>query len=228
MLKGSQPVSNQLATENTLLSERSLLLEGLNEIGITPSDQQIDLLMQYLGLFIKWNKAYNLSAIRDPMAMVTLHLLDSLSVAPYFADKPAIRVLDVGTGGGLPGIPLAIMYPHMAFTLLDSAGKKMRFLFQVANELGLTNVQVQNMRVEKFQPVDKFDIIISRAFASIRDFVTGAAHLRAEHGAFWAMKGQNPVDELSEMGKHYIVAGSHRLVVPGLDAERCLIQLQPV
>ena len=221
-------MSNQLATENTLLSERSLLLKGLSEIGLSPSDQQIELLMRYLELFIKWNKAYNLSAIRDPEAMVTLHLLDSLSVAPYFADKPAIRVLDVGTGGGLPGIPLAIIYPHMAFTLLDSAGKKMRFLFQVANELGLTNVQVQNMRVEKFQPVDKFDIIISRAFASIRDFVTGAGHLLKNGGAFWAMKGQNPVDELSEMGKHYIVAGSHRLVVPGLDAERCLIQLQPV
>lgn len=221
-------MSNQLATENTLLSERSLLLEGLSKIGLSPSDQQIELLMRYLELFIKWNKAYNLSAIRDPEAMVTLHLLDSLAVAPYFADKPAIRVLDVGTGGGLPGIPLAIMYPHMAFTLLDSAGKKMRFLFQVTNELGLTNVQVQNMRVEKFQPVDKFDIIISRAFASIRDFVTGAGHLLKDDGAFWAMKGQNPVDELSEMGKHYIVAGSHRLVVPGLDAERCLIQLQPV
>ena len=221
-------MSNQLATENTLLSERSLLLEGLSKIGLSPSDQQIELLMRYLELFIKWNKAYNLSAIRDPEAMVTLHLLDSLAVAPYFADKPAIRVLDVGTGGGLPGIPLAIMYPHMAFTLLDSAGKKMRFLFQVTNELGLTNVQVQNMRVEKFQPVDKFDIIISRAFASIRDFVTGAGHLLKDDGSFWAMKGQNPVDELSEMGKHYIVAGSHRLVVPGLDAERCLIQLQPL
>lgn len=221
-------MSNQLATENTLLSERSLLLKGLSEIGLSPSEKQIDLLMRYLELFIKWNKAYNLSAIRDPEAMVTLHLLDSLAVAPYFADKPAIRVLDVGTGGGLPGIPLAIMYPHMAFTLLDSAGKKMRFLFQVANELGLTNVQVQNMRVEKFQSVDKFDIIISRAFASIRDFVTGAGHLLKVDGAFWAMKGQNPVDELSEMGKHYIVADSHRLVVPGLDAERCLIQLQPV
>lgn len=221
-------MSNRLAIENTLLSERSLLLKGLSEIGLSPSDQQIELLMRYLELFIKWNKAYNLSAIRDPEAMVTLHLLDSLAVAPYFADKPVIRVLDVGTGGGLPGIPLAIMYPHMAFTLLDSAGKKMRFLFQVANELGLTNVQVQNMRVEKFQPVDKFDIIISRAFASIRDFVTGAEHLLKVDGAFWAMKGQNPVDELSEMGKHYIVAGSHRLVVPGLDAERCLIQLQPV
>lgn len=191
---------------------------------MTVSDAQKDLLMRYLALFIKWNKAYNLSAIRDPKAMVTLHLLDSLVVAPHFKGQ---NVLDVGTGGGLPGIPLAILFPDTQFTLLDSAGKKIRFLFQVVNELGLKNVTVQNLRVENLVPVDKFDVIISRAFASVVDFVSCSGHLLAQNGAFWAMKGQNPVDELSQIQKHYIVASFQPLSVPGLDAERCLIKLQP-
>lgn len=213
-----------MAWQESLAGEHSLLLGGLSSIGLDITDAQKDLLMRYLAMFIKWNKAYNLSAIRDPKAMVTLHLLDSLVVAPHFKGK---NVLDVGTGGGLPGIPLAILFPETQFTLLDSAGKKIRFLFQVVNELGLKNVTVQNLRVEKFDPVDKFDVIISRAFASITDFVSCSGHLLADNGAFWAMKGQNPVDELSQIEKHYIVASFQPLTVPGLDAERCLIQLQP-
>ena len=210
--------------QSTLQCEHSLLLEGLKNLGLEVSESQIDLLMRYLAMFVKWNKAYNLSAIRDPKAMVTLHLLDSLAVAPHFVGH---NVLDVGTGGGLPGIPLSILFPNTRFTLLDSAGKKIRFLFQVVNELGLKNVQVQNVRVETFAPVDKFDVIISRAFASVMDFVSGSRHLLATGGAFWAMKGQNPVDELSQIQKHYIVAAFQPLQVPGLDAERCLIKLQP-
>lgn len=206
-------------------SEYSLLLKGLKKLGLEVSDEQQDLLMRYLALFVKWNKAYNLSAIRDPKAMVTLHLLDSLVVAPHFKGN---NVLDVGTGGGLPGIPLAILFPQTQFTLLDSAGKKIRFLFQVINELGLKNVDVQNLRVEAFEPPAKFDVIISRAFASVQDFVSCSGHLLAEDGAFWAMKGQKPVDELSQIQKHYIVANFTSLAVPGLDAERCLIQLQPL
>ena len=207
-----------------LQSERLLLENGLAEIGVTIRDAQKNLLMRYLAMFIKWNKAYNLSAIRDPKAMVTLHLLDSLVVAPHFEGQ---NVLDVGTGGGLPGIPLAILFPNTQFTLLDSAGKKIRFLFQVVNELGLNNVTVQNTRVENFAPVDKFDVIISRAFASVVDFVSCSGHLLTQNGAFWAMKGQNPVDELSQIQKHYIVASFQPLSVPGLDDERCLIKLQP-
>ena len=210
--------------KKNLESEHLLLLKGLKEINLEVSQQQQDLLMRYLALFVKWNKAYNLSAIRDPAAMVTLHLLDSLVIAPHFKGH---HVLDVGTGGGLPGIPLAILFPQTQFTLLDSAGKKIRFLFQVINELALKNVNVQNVRVETFKPAVKFDVIISRAFASIRDFVSCSGHLLAADGAFWAMKGQNPVDELSEIQKHYIVAKFTSLAVPGLDAERCLIQLQP-
>lgn len=206
-------------------SEYSLLLKGIKQIGLEVSEQQQALLMQYLAMFVKWNKAYNLSAIRDPKAMVTLHLLDSLVVAPHFAGT---QVLDVGTGGGLPGIPLAILFPQTRFTLLDSAGKKIRFLFQVINELGLNNVTVQNVRVESFKPPAKFDVIISRAFASVQDFVGCSGHLLADDGAFWAMKGQNPVDELSVIQKHYNVVGFTPLSVPGLDAERCLIQLKPL
>ncbi len=206
-------------------SEHSLLLKGLKKLGLDVSEAQQDLLMRYLAMFVRWNKAYNLSAIRDPKAMVTLHLLDSLVVAPHFKGS---HVLDVGTGGGLPGIPLAILFPQTRFTLLDSAGKKIRFLFQVINELGLKNVEVQNVRVEAFEPPVKFDVIISRAFASVQDFVSCSGHLLTEDGAFWAMKGQKPVDELSEIQKHYIVANFTPLVVPGLDAERCLIQLQPL
>ncbi len=212
------------AVDNNFQAERAQLLDGINQIGIDVSAAQLELLMQYLALFVKWNKAYNLSAIRDPKAMVTLHLLDSLAVAPHFDGQ---NVLDVGTGGGLPGIPLAILFPSTQFTLLDSAGKKIRFLFQVINELGLKNVQVQNVRVEAFKPVDNFDVIISRAFASIIDFVSCSSHLLTEKGQFWAMKGQNPVDELSQIKKHYIVASFQPLLVPGLDAERCLIRLQP-
>ena len=210
--------------KDPLQSEYSLLTKGLKKVGYEVSEQQLDLLMRYLAMFIKWNKAYNLSAIRNPADMVVLHLLDSLVIAPHFKGS---NVLDVGTGGGLPGIPLAILFPDTQFTLLDSAGKKIRFLFQVANELGLGNVEVQNVRVEKFDPVDKFDVIISRAFASVEDFVTGSKHLLADGGAFWSMKGQNPVDELSRIEKHYIVASFQPLSVPGLDAERCLIKLQP-
>lgn len=210
--------------ETTLHAEHKQLLKGIQEIGLTVTDQQVDLLMRYLALFIKWNKAYNLSAIRKPADMVLLHLLDSLVVAPHFEGR---NVMDVGTGGGLPGIPLAILFPHTQFTLLDSAGKKIRFLFQVKNELNLHNVAVENLRVEKFAPVDKFDAIISRAFASVEDFVNGSHHLLIKGGTFWAMKGQNPTEELSRIAQHYTVTGFEPLNVPGLEAERCLIKLQP-
>ncbi|MDZ7922816.1 MAG: 16S rRNA (guanine(527)-N(7))-methyltransferase RsmG [Marinagarivorans sp.] len=212
------------AANNSFTAERAQLLDGILQLGLDVTPAQVDLLMGYLALFVKWSKAYNLTAILKPKAMVTLHLLDSLAVAPHFEGQ---NVLDVGTGAGLPGIPLAILFPDTQFTLLDSAGKKIRFLFQVINELGLKNVQVQNLRVETFKPVDKFDVVISRAFASIADFVACTGHLLTENGQFWAMKGQNPVDELSQLKKHYIVASFQPLRVPGLDAERCLIRLQP-
>jgi 16S rRNA (guanine527-N7)-methyltransferase len=136
--------------------------------------------------------------------------------------------IDVGTGGGLPGIPLAIRFPQKHFTLLDSAGKKTRFLFQVKQELGLDNVSVENRRVEQFTPNPKFDGVISRAFASLPDMVESCAHLLNEGGRFWAMKGQIPVDELREIEASYILEHCHSLQVPGVEAQRCLLVMKPI
>ncbi|WP_221628033.1 16S rRNA (guanine(527)-N(7))-methyltransferase RsmG [Teredinibacter franksiae] len=189
---------------------------------IALTDAQISALEAYLELFIKWNKAYNLSAIRDPEEMVTKHLLDSLSIAHLLEGE---RFIDVGTGGGLPGIPLAITYPNKHFTLLDSAGKKTRFLFQVKQALGLDNVEIENRRVEAFKPEPLFEGVISRAFASLKDMIDNCQHLIKENGKFWAMKGVFPDHELSELEKHYMVDASHALQVPGLEEQRCLIVL---
>ena len=205
---------------NTLFADQ--LARGLKLIGLSvPVDRQ-QLLVDYLCLFEKWNKAYNLSAIRDREQMVSRHLLDSLVVAPHLRGE---RFIDVGTGGGLPGIPLSILWPEKPFTLLDANGKKTRFLFQVKTELQLANVQVENRRVESFQPAQKFDGVISRAFASLADMVHGCDHLLAPAGRFWAMKGVYPEDELSALEKHYNVEACHRLEVPGSDGERHLLEI---
>lgn len=197
---------------------------GLDALGLELSAEQLDKLVAYLALFHKWNKAYNLSAVRDPLDMVVLHLLDSLSVAPYLQGSVLI---DVGTGGGLPGLPLAIVYPMRQWTLLDSAGKKTRFLHQVVTELGLDNVTVQNCRVEQYCPADLFDGVISRAFASLEDMTSQCRHLLNNNGRFWAMKGRIPDEELRQIEKNYNVEHCHSLRVPSLDAERCLVVIRP-
>lgn len=209
------------------------LQKGLNQLGLDVSAEKQTLLLNYIVLFEKWNRAYNLSAVRDIAEMVSRHLLDSLTVvshvAEYFKQNPnAERFIDVGTGGGLPGIPLAIMFPEKSFTLLDSNGKKTRFLFQVKTELKLGNVTVENNRVEKYQPAELFDGVISRAFANIEDMTTGCAHFLKAGGYFWAMKGLYPQDELAAVEKNYTVTASHRLQVPGSDGERHLLLLQPI
>lgn len=196
------------------------LVEGALQMGITLSAQQADDLLAYLLLFEKWNKAYNLSAVRDIEQMLPRHLLDSLSVVPYI---DAENYIDVGTGGGLPGIPLAIMFPEKRFTLLDSNGKKSRFQFQAITELKLGNVTVHNGRVEEFQPDELFDGVISRAFASLKDMTDGCHHLLKPNGRFLAMKGIYPEDELSDLGKHYKVSASYPLEVPNEDGERHLL-----
>jgi 16S rRNA (guanine527-N7)-methyltransferase len=156
--------------------------------------------------------------------MVVRHLLDSLTVVPHVAAAGG-RIIDVGTGGGLPGVVLAIMFPAKHFTLLDSNGKKTRFLFQVKTALKLDNMQVENCRVEQHQPALPYDAVISRAFASLRDMTGGCAHLLAEGGCFLAMKGHYPEDELSALAKRYKVQSSHPLRVPGDDGERHLLVL---
>jgi len=207
-----------------LSEEQQLLVSGAQQLGLDLKLQQIEQLVAYLRLFDKWNHAFNLSAIREPAAMVKLHLLDSLSVASVLQGE---RFIDVGTGGGLPGIPLAIKFPRKSFTLLDSAGKKTRFLFQVKQELGLDNVTVENRRVEQFHPPQKFDGVISRAFASLPDMVTSCGHLRTPEGRFWAMKGQVPVEELREIEPDFTLEHCHSLQVPGVEAQRCLLVIKP-
>jgi 16S rRNA (guanine527-N7)-methyltransferase len=209
---------------------RAQLLRGATEMSVALSESQIEKLLAYVREFEKWNKAYNLSAVRDIRLMVARHLLDSLSVVPWFnGDKifSATRVIDVGTGGGLPGIPLAIMFPEKQFTLLDSNGKKTRFLFHVKTLLGLTNVTVENRRVEEFLPEQKFNAVISRAFASLQDMTDGCAHMLAPGGIFLAMKGIFPQDELVPIADKIELLESVKLLVAETDGERHLLILQP-
>lgn len=180
-------------------------------------------LQDYLQLMQRWNKVYNLTAVRDPAQMQLLHLGDSLSVAPYIRGA---NCLDVGSGAGLPGIPLAITQPERQFTLLDTNGKKTRFMQQAVLELGLKNVRVVQARVERWQPATLFDAIISRAFASLQDFVSFTAHHLQEGGILYAMKGRYPDSELAELPAGWMVTAQHSLHVPGLDAERHLLELQ--
>ena len=200
----------------------NLLRSGAEAQSINLTDEQITLLLNYLQLLHKWNKAYNLTAIRNPEQMLPLHLLDSLSIIPFVQGED---ILDVGTGPGLPGIPLAIFYPERKFTLMDSNGKKTRFLFQVKNELGLNNVAEIQSRVEAYQPEQSFDAITSRAFTSLSDMVEKTSHLLKKNGRFYAMKGQYPHQELRELPKHYNVVASHSLQVPSVNGERHLIEI---
>ena len=197
-----------------------ILEAGMQQMEVEYSSEQRDMLLAYLQLLMTWNKAYNLTAIRDPGEMIRLHLLDSLAVLPHISGK---RLIDVGTGAGLPGIPLAIMCPERDFTLLDSNGKKTRFLFQARCDLGLSNLKEINSRVENHRPEVPYDAVLSRAFTSVADMVKKCSHLLSPEGLFLAMKGKFPQSELSEVGKDYKVNASHTLQVPGVDGERHLI-----
>lgn len=202
---------------------QSSLENGAHRLNIELTNTQLDALLHYHELFIKWNKAYNLTAIRDPQEMIYLHLLDSLAVHPYI--KNAQRIIDVGTGPGLPGIVLAIMNPDKDFTLLDSNGKKTRFLFQAKTSLKLDNVTIINDRVEAVQPDEQFDMVISRAFASLADMTHWCQHLPTADGVFLAMKGQFPIEELAEIEQDYRLVNRYDLSVPGVEGERCLLEL---
>lgn len=198
------------------------LAAGVRALGLSLEDRQHRQLLDYLALLVKWNRAYNLSAIRDPEAMIDLHLLDSLAVAPYLQGQ---HFADVGTGAGLPGIPLAIVFPERCFTLIDSNGKKVRFLFQVRTELGLGNVRERQARVEEVQLEQRLDGVLSRAFTSLDDMVNKCAHLLAPGGRCYAMKGQWPENELRALPKPFKVLARHSLVVPGVEARRHLLEL---
>ena len=178
-------------------------------------------LLAYVALLAKWNATYNLTAVRDPAEMVTRHLLDSLAIVPHVRGP---RVLDVGTGPGLPGIPLAIALPALAFTLLDSNGKMLRFVTQAVGELALKNVEVVQIRAENYRPSVPFDTLVTRAFANIADMLAHTRHLLAPHGCILAMKGRLTDEERAAIPAEYM-AETIRLHVPGLEAERQLVIL---
>jgi 16S rRNA (guanine527-N7)-methyltransferase len=179
-------------------------------------------LQSYLALLSRWNRVYNLTAIREPRDMVYLHILDSLSIGPYLHGS---QIIDVGTGAGLPGIPLALTHTDKSFVLLDSNSKKTRFLNQVIYELKIKNVEVVHARCEDFQPAIKFDSILSRAFASLAVMLTATAHLGQQDAQFLAMKGTYPEQELAEMPKGFKLLAIDKLTIKGLNAERHLVRL---
>jgi len=201
------------------------LKQGALQLGIDVSETQQDQLLAYLALLNKWNKAYNLTAVRDPAEMVSRHLLDSLSVVPQ-AEQGGARWLDVGSGGGMPGIPLAILFPRRNFTLLDSNGKKTRFLTQVKLELKLANVEVVHSRVEEFTPAQPFTDITSRAFSSLEDFATWTRHLSDLETRWLAMKGVQPDDELQALPVDFKLESCVVLKVPGCQGQRHLLILR--
>ncbi|AQQ69671.1 16S rRNA (guanine(527)-N(7))-methyltransferase RsmG [Microbulbifer agarilyticus] len=206
---------------------RPRLQQAADQLQLALTGEQQDKLLAYLDLFARWNAAYNLSAVRDPAEMLERHIIDSLSVVNLCGISPADQtpLIDVGSGGGLPGIPLAIIHPERPISLLDSNGKKSRFQFQVASQLKLANINVVNQRVEAYQPEKHYAGVVSRAFASLQDMVQGSEHLLAPTGRFYAMKGKIPEDELSALPKGIKVEQVHPLRVPGCDAERHLIVL---
>ena len=201
-----------------------LLADGIRQLPFALTEPQQQKLLDYLALMSKWNTVYNLTAVRDPALMVTQHLLDSLAVVPAFDGMTS--VLDVGSGGGLPGIVLAIVRPEMKVSLIDTVQKKTAFLTQVKAELGLANVTVQCGRVEEWSHTDKFDAITSRAFASLADFVTLSGHLLSADGHFIAMKGVVPQDEIAQLPIDWEVTEIRPLTVPGLAAQRHLLLIQ--
>lgn len=199
------------------------LSTGARQLGIELSETQHSQLLAYLALLIKWNKAYNLTAVRNPDEMVSRHLLDSLSVIPFIEDG---RWLDVGSGGGMPGIPLAIMYPQMSVSLLDSNGKKTRFQTQVKLELKLENLQVIHSRAEAYQPEVPFTGIISRAFSSLEDFTGWTRHMGDTDTRWLAMKGLHPADELVALPADFYLDSAQALTVPGCQGQRHLLILR--
>jgi 16S rRNA (guanine527-N7)-methyltransferase len=207
------------------MNAEAQLDHGLAGLGLTLSAQARRRLLQYLALLTKWNRIYNLTAIREPSKLVSYHLLDSLSVLPYL-DGPS--VVDVGSGAGLPGIPLAVAKPEWRFALLDSNHKKAAFLRQAVLELNLENTQVVTDRAEHWRPVPGFDVAVSRAFSDLPGFVETAQHLCRSGGILAAMKGIHPDEELAQLGPDVRIQKVVPLDVPGLRASRHLVLLQHI
>lgn len=198
-----------------------VLKQGIKQLPLELSEAQVAQLLDYLALLNKWNSVYNLTSVRDPLEMVKLHLLDSLTAVSAFAG--ATNVLDVGAGGGLPGMVLAISCPDMKVSMIDTVHKKTAFLNQVKAELGLSNVTVYTKKVQDLEVKTKFDVITSRAFADLSDFVNWSGHLLAEGGQYIALKGTAPAEERERLPAPWKVQKLQPLAVPGLDAERHLV-----
>lgn len=211
------------ATAAALSDLRPLLESGLRELGLDSA--QAEPLLAYLALLARWNKTYNLTAVRDPREMVTKHLLDSLAMHPFVEDLAARggQLADLGTGPGLPGIPLAIVKPGLRVTLVESNGKKARFLREAARQLGLTGVRVAESRIEAVDEAGAYDAITARALATLPLILELGGHLLKPEGVLLAMKGAYPADEIASLPAGWALAGSHPLRVPGLDAERHLV-----
>jgi len=201
-------------------------LDGLlaqTDLNIT--SEQASQLIQLIDLLVKWNKAYNLTSVRDPSQMLVKHIMDSIVVSPHLEGKSFI---DVGTGPGLPGLPLAILNPNKNFVLLDSLGKRLRFIRQAILSLGLKNVEIVQSRVEEYKPEVGFDCVLSRAFASLEDMLSWCHHLPNDNGHFLALKGQYPESEITNLDSKFKFIESVTLQVPQLDGERCLVKVKRV
>ena len=205
------------------MSQQEKLAEGLKQLGLDLTPDVQAQLLKFIGLLHKWNKVHNLTAIREPLKMITHHLLDSLAVLPYISGE---RLVDVGSGGGLPGIPLAIEKPDLSITVLDSNHKKTGFMRQAVIDLGLKNVEVVGDRVELFQPGQPFDTVISRAFSDLAEFVKLTRHLLASGGKLLAMKGVYPYEEIAALPPDIKVEAVIPLEVPELGAKRHLVVMR--
>lgn len=206
------------APDAAILRQQLVKQLALTELVMT--DQQIDQLIALVLLLFKWNKAYNLTSVRDPQQMLVRHILDSLMVSPFLHGD---HIADVGTGPGLPGLPLAIINPERQFVLIDSLGKRISFIRQVVHQLGLTNVVAVQSRVENYHPDEAFSCVLSRAFASLADMLRWCHHLTTADGQFIALKGQLDQTELNAIPAEFSLLATHRLKVPHLNAERHVV-----
>ena len=219
---------------STLGHRLARLQAASDQLGLALTAPQMQRLMDYLALLQRWNKVYNLTALRDPDEMLSHHLVDCLAVLPPLrrwlahANRPNPRLLDVGSGGGLPGVLLALLHPDWTVHCVDTVSKKAGFIRQVAAEQRLPNLESLHARVEAMQPDQGgYDVITARAFASLADFTTLSGHLLASQGVWMAMKGKLPVDELAKLPTSVAVFHVEQLQVPGLEAQRCLVWMRP-
>ena len=204
-------------------SERQLLLAAASDIGISLDETQLSRLVLYVDLLEKWNQTFNLTAVRQRAELYTRHIVESLAIAPFLSGK--LRA-DIGTGAGLPGVPLAITDPEVDYVLVDSNGKKTRFLLEVKRALGLSNIEVETTRVENWRPIRPFDAVITRAFADLATTVERIDHVLHDHSVLFAMKTESATDELKALPRHMKEINQREIVVPGRDWSFQLLTIQ--